>query len=80
MSPDIYYEGFTQDRTITRYLVYGVFVMELIQTVLVSFDAFSVFAFGFGDLASLTAMHYHWLTVPIMSGLGNSHPLVGFLI
>ncbi|KAF9022335.1 hypothetical protein BDZ89DRAFT_1137395 [Hymenopellis radicata] len=65
----IYYEGFMQDRTITKCLVYGVFVMEFIQTILVAFDAFSVFAFGFGDLVSLTAMHYHWLTVPIMSGL-----------
>ncbi|KAF8900379.1 hypothetical protein CPB85DRAFT_1228526, partial [Mucidula mucida] len=63
----IYYDGATPDRLLTRCLVYGVYVIECIQTVFVTYDAFVIFAFGFGDVQSLTAAHFHWLTIPIMS-------------
>ncbi|KAF9002231.1 hypothetical protein BDZ89DRAFT_1169849 [Hymenopellis radicata] len=63
----IYYDGAATDRLLTKSLVYAVYVMECIQTGFVSYDAFTIFAFGFGDLQSLTAVHFHWLTIPIMS-------------
>ncbi len=37
---------------------------------LVTHDAFSIFGYGFGDIEALTDMHFVWLTVPIMSGVG----------
>ncbi len=68
---DIYYDGAAPDRLLTKCLVYGVYVMEFIQTVFVTYDAFVIFAFGFGDVKSLTAVHFHWLTIPIMSAFGE---------
>ncbi|KAF9022338.1 hypothetical protein BDZ89DRAFT_1070732 [Hymenopellis radicata] len=65
----IYYEARVRDRWVTTYLVYGVYAMEVVQTAFVIYDAFAIFVYGFGDVDSLPAIHFHWLTIPIMSGL-----------
>lgn len=52
-------------------MVYGVYLLEIIQTILVTHDAFAIFGYGFGDLENMAAMHLDWLTVPIMSGVGE---------
>ncbi len=59
-----------RDRLVTTCLVYGVYAMEVVQTAFVIYDAFAIFVYGFGDVDSLPAIHFHWLTIPIMSGLG----------
>ncbi|KAJ7207259.1 hypothetical protein GGX14DRAFT_456735 [Mycena pura] len=64
----LYYEAFPNDRLSTKCLVYGVYTVEIAQTILITHDAFSVFGYGFGNLSALTSMHFNWLTVPIMSG------------
>ncbi len=38
---------------------------------LVTHDAFAMFGYGFGDIETLTDMHFNWLTVPIMSAAGT---------
>ncbi|KAK0493068.1 hypothetical protein EDD18DRAFT_429764 [Armillaria luteobubalina] len=67
-SLDLYYLAFPKDRRFTKYLVYGIYIVELAQTMLVTHDAFAMFGYGFGDIEALTNMHFDWLTVPIMSG------------
>ncbi|KAF8142933.1 hypothetical protein K438DRAFT_1634528, partial [Mycena galopus ATCC 62051] len=64
----LYYQAFPNDRLSNKCLVYGVYIVELAQTILVTHDAFSNFGYGFGNLSALTNMHFDWLTVPIMSG------------
>ncbi|KAK0454314.1 hypothetical protein EV421DRAFT_2046804, partial [Armillaria borealis] len=64
----LYYLAFPKDRKFTKYLVYGVYVVEFVQTILVSHDIFAVFGYGFGDLEAVTEMRFNWLTVPVMSG------------
>ena len=68
---DLYYQAFPKDRKSTKHLVYGLYVVELIQTILVTYDAFAIFGYGFGDLEALTKIHFNWLVVPIMGGIGT---------
>ncbi|KAK0241067.1 hypothetical protein EDD85DRAFT_992527, partial [Armillaria nabsnona] len=68
----LYYLAFPKDKKFTKYLVYGVYVVEFVQTILISHDVFAVFGYGFGDLEALTEIHFNWLTVPIMSAAAAS--------
>ncbi|KAK0486408.1 hypothetical protein IW261DRAFT_1559810 [Armillaria novae-zelandiae] len=61
----LYYLAFPKDRRFVKCLVYGVYILELIQTILVTHDAFTVFGYGFGDFEALTEMHSNWLILPI---------------
>ncbi|KAK0212241.1 hypothetical protein DFS33DRAFT_1482176 [Desarmillaria ectypa] len=63
----LYYLAFPKDRRFTKYLVYGIYVVEFVQTMLVTHDAFATFGYGFGDIEALTGMYFNWLAVPIMS-------------
>ncbi|PBK66293.1 hypothetical protein ARMSODRAFT_960237 [Armillaria solidipes] len=65
----LYYLAFPNDRRFTKYLVYGIYVIEFTQTILVTYDAFSTFGYGFGDMDALTRMNYNWLAVPVMSAV-----------
>lgn len=65
----LYYLAFPNDRNSTKYLVYGIYVLELVQTTLVTHDAFAIFGYGFGDSVILTDVHFTWLTIPIMSAI-----------
>ncbi|PBK58813.1 hypothetical protein ARMSODRAFT_946100 [Armillaria solidipes] len=62
----LYYLAFPKDRIFIKYLVYGVYIAEFIQTMLLTHDAFASFGYGFGDLETLTEVRFGWLTVPIM--------------
>ncbi len=35
-------------------------------------NAFVMFGYGFSDIKALTAMHFYWLVIPIMSGVSAS--------
>ncbi|KAJ7467570.1 hypothetical protein FB451DRAFT_1401572 [Mycena latifolia] len=65
----LYYEAFPHDRLPTKCLVYGVYAIELVETILITHDAFASFGYGFGSLAALTRIDFDWLDIPIMSGL-----------
>ncbi|KAJ3813161.1 hypothetical protein EV368DRAFT_83742 [Lentinula lateritia] len=65
----LYYLAFPLDRTIIKSVVYGIFLIEIIQTILVTHDAFAIFGYGFGSFESLTKMYFDWFTVPVMSGI-----------
>ncbi len=69
-SLDLYYLAFPNDRRFTKYLVYGIYVIEFVQTMLVAHDMFAMFGYGFGDIDALTKTNFNWLTVPIMSAVG----------
>ncbi len=69
-SLDLYYLAFPNDRRFTKHLVYGIYVIEFVQTILVAHDMFATYGYGFGDMDALTGMNFNWLTVPIMSAVG----------
>ncbi|KAJ6515182.1 hypothetical protein C8R47DRAFT_506168 [Mycena vitilis] len=59
--------SFPNDAKGTKRLVYVVYCLELVQTILVSYDAFRNFGYGFGDIEALTAVDFNWLNVPVMT-------------
>ncbi|KAK0183643.1 hypothetical protein F5146DRAFT_1148915 [Armillaria mellea] len=65
----LYYLAFPNDRKFTKYLVYGVYVVEFVQTIFVTHDALAMFGYGFGDLEALTRMDFNWVAVPVMGGV-----------
>ncbi|KAK0486476.1 hypothetical protein IW261DRAFT_1359283 [Armillaria novae-zelandiae] len=65
----LYYLAFPKDRKFTKYLVYGIYILEFVQTMLVTYDVFATLGYGFGDFDALTRMYFNWLIVPIMSGI-----------
>ncbi len=68
---DLCYLAFPKDRKFTKCLVYGIYIVEFVQTILFTHDAFAIFGYGFGDIKALTRMYFNWLTVPIMSAAGT---------
>jgi hypothetical protein len=69
--PDLYYQAFPNDRRFTKCLVYTVYMIELVQTIIMARDAFTIFGYGFGDLAALTGVHLEWFAICILSGIGT---------
>ncbi|KAF7354084.1 hypothetical protein MVEN_01095800 [Mycena venus] len=65
----LYYQAFPQDVLWNRCLVYTVYAIEFVQTMLMTNDAFSTFAYGFGDLSALTSLRLEWFALPILTGL-----------
>ncbi|KAK0196028.1 hypothetical protein F5146DRAFT_314796 [Armillaria mellea] len=65
----LYYLAFPNDRNFIKHLVYGIYIVEFVQTMLVVHDAFAVFGSGFNRIENLTGMHFIWLTGPFMSGV-----------
>ncbi|KAK0223758.1 hypothetical protein IW262DRAFT_1458791 [Armillaria fumosa] len=65
----LYYLAFPNDRRLLKNIIYGVYIIESVQTILVAHDAFATFGYGFGDIHALTRMNYFWLTVPVMSAV-----------
>ncbi|KAK0226561.1 hypothetical protein IW262DRAFT_1266478 [Armillaria fumosa] len=68
----LYYLAFPKDRKCTKYLVYGIYIVEFVQTMLLTHDAFAVFGYGFGDLEALIEIHFSWLIVPIIGAVAAS--------
>ncbi|KAK0194338.1 hypothetical protein F5146DRAFT_1135100 [Armillaria mellea] len=62
----LYYLAFPNDRRFTKYLVYGIYVIESAQTILVAHDTFAAFGYGFGDIDALRGTNFNWLTGPVM--------------
>ncbi|KAK0196002.1 hypothetical protein F5146DRAFT_1028081 [Armillaria mellea] len=65
----LYYLAFPKDKKFTQCLVYGLYVVEFVQTILIAHDAFAVFGYGFGDLEALTEVDFSWLTAPVMGAI-----------
>ncbi|KAK0454324.1 hypothetical protein EV421DRAFT_1896250 [Armillaria borealis] len=63
----LYYLAFPKDRKFIKYLVYGIYIAEFVQTMLLTHNAFASFGYGFGDLEAVTKMRFNWLAVPVMS-------------
>ncbi|KAJ7669125.1 hypothetical protein B0H17DRAFT_1209687 [Mycena rosella] len=65
----LYYQAFPNDKLSTKSLVYLVYALELVETILITHDSFSAFGYGFGDLLAITKVDYDWLSIPVMSGV-----------
>lgn len=69
---DIYYLAFPHDNRYNKILVYAIFLVETVQTVLITHDSFHSFAIGYGNINVLNSAQLEWIAIPIMSGAGTS--------
>jgi len=54
----LYYSAFPNDRLSTKCLVYGVYALEVVETILITHDSFAAFGYGFGDISALFKAFY----------------------
>ncbi|KJA16687.1 hypothetical protein HYPSUDRAFT_147458, partial [Hypholoma sublateritium FD-334 SS-4] len=66
-----YYLSFPKDPLYMKVTVYSSFILELLQTALVTHDTWEIFANNFGDLAGLNDLRFLWFTLPILGGIAG---------
>ncbi|KDR70735.1 hypothetical protein GALMADRAFT_159844 [Galerina marginata CBS 339.88] len=64
-----YYLAFPKDMRRTKVLVYGLYLFEMAQTIMLTHAGFATFATGFGDLNAINHIGLIWFAVPIMDSL-----------
>ncbi|TCD70841.1 hypothetical protein EIP91_001532 [Steccherinum ochraceum] len=65
----IYHLAFRTDRVHIKTLVFGIYILELVQLVLVTRDGFAIFAAQWGEFEHLGDIRLLWFSMPIMTGL-----------
>ncbi|EMD36402.1 hypothetical protein CERSUDRAFT_115404 [Gelatoporia subvermispora B] len=63
------YAKVPEARRWTRLIVYGVFLLETLQIVMTTHDAFHELALSWGDCEGLVALYWSWFDQPILAGL-----------
>jgi hypothetical protein len=51
--------------------VYGLYLVEVVQVILATHDAFNIYGAGWGNIAALNNLQWSWFDTPIMSGIGK---------
>ncbi|KAF7295978.1 hypothetical protein MKEN_01412400 [Mycena kentingensis (nom. inval.)] len=64
-----YFLHFPDDRAAVKILVYGLAILDVAQTILITADAFHWFGYGFGDMAQLDDPFLNSWDVPLMDAL-----------
>ncbi|KAJ7729977.1 hypothetical protein B0H16DRAFT_223874 [Mycena metata] len=64
-----YQEHFRDDRTAIQVLVYGLALLDVLQTVMVTADAFHWFVYGFGNMAQLDEPFLNSWDVPVIDAV-----------
>ncbi|KAL0573535.1 hypothetical protein V5O48_008420 [Marasmius crinis-equi] len=67
--PDFYYTAFPNDNKICQTVVYGVYALEIAQTIMITHDAFQNFVYGFGKVSALDDLQVLWFDTAIMDGV-----------
>ncbi|KAJ7888177.1 hypothetical protein B0H14DRAFT_2694453 [Mycena olivaceomarginata] len=64
-----YYQAFPQDRMSTKAIVYALFVLELAQTGIMTYFAYTVFGAGYGNLDVFDRSALEWFPVCILGSI-----------
>lgn len=75
---DIYSSAFPNDVLINKVFVYAVYLLEVTQSIMMSYTAFQVFAIGYGHASGYDDVGVTWFSIPLISGLGMSYQSVLF--
>ncbi|KZT10009.1 uncharacterized protein LAESUDRAFT_796739, partial [Laetiporus sulphureus 93-53] len=65
----IYYICFPRDRFAMKCFVYAVLAYEIVQTGLITADAFHNWVYGYGNIKALATFYNGWFSVPVMCGV-----------
>ncbi|KAG7093176.1 hypothetical protein E1B28_006865 [Marasmius oreades] len=63
-----YHNYFPTDGWKTKLLVYGIYIIEAVQSAMITSDAFDNFAYGFGQVSALDSINLIWFDVCILDG------------
>ncbi|KAL0957032.1 hypothetical protein HGRIS_003133 [Hohenbuehelia grisea] len=64
-----YYVSFPRDRAHIKAIVYSLFVLEMVQTVLMAYSAYKIFGSGYGDLDAFNEIQVDWFSVCILGAI-----------
>jgi hypothetical protein len=67
----IYFIAFPNDRLGIRLLVLGVFLLETVQSGMLTHDAFVVFGLGFAKVEGLSHLPLSWFSIPILTSVAG---------
>lgn len=68
---DTYHVAFPKDRLYIKLLVYVVFLLELVQSILIMHDTYVTYVLGFGKFEAVYQTGtYTWFAIPVFSGIG----------
>ncbi|KAF8592147.1 hypothetical protein K439DRAFT_1626165 [Ramaria rubella] len=65
----VYYLNFPRDRRFIKFLVYGLYVIDWVQTCSATYDAFQWFVYGWGDAATINNIYTTFLNVPALGSI-----------
>ncbi|KAJ8092669.1 hypothetical protein PM082_006997 [Marasmius tenuissimus] len=65
----LYYLAFKRDKWVVKALVYGLLILDTVQTVLITYDVYIKYGLEYGNVAGLAAMRNAWLSIPTISAL-----------
>lgn len=71
---DMYHLSFPKDTWTPKLLVYGTYILETAQTIIVTYDIFNTYARHFGDLAALDQLQNEWIAIPFMTSISTTSP------
>jgi hypothetical protein len=67
----MYYLAFPKDTKRNKFFVYSVFILEVMQTIIFTQNAFYVFGEGYGNFAFFDSIELGWFSVPMIAGIGR---------
>jgi len=71
----LYYIAFPNDRLYMKCLVYGIYILEVVQSVLFTEMGFRTFITNnVGDVQVFNQVETAWLNVPILTAIGELPP------
>ncbi|KAF9017671.1 hypothetical protein BDZ89DRAFT_369959 [Hymenopellis radicata] len=65
----LFFLSFSYNNRYIKIYVYGLYLLEWAQTILMTYDAFHWFVFGWGNRAALMDVSTKWMNVPLMGGI-----------
>ena len=75
ISSDIYYLAFPNDSFQRKFLVYAVYIAEVVQAIILARMGYIQFGAGFGNFNAINAIPViFWFGVPILNSIGMHHP------
>ena len=70
---DLFHLAFSKDRVYMKCLVYGIYFLEFVQSVLIVETGFRTFVTSYGDVQVFNRIETVWLSVPILTAIGTFH-------
>ncbi|KAF9254145.1 hypothetical protein L218DRAFT_806836, partial [Marasmius fiardii PR-910] len=68
----LYYLAFPNDKKSMKLLVYFLLALDVIQTVIITNDAFQKYGIEFSNPAGLAKMRNAWLSIPTISAINGT--------